>query len=340
LNCVGPYRFFGEAVVKAAIEGGAHHLDISGEPSYLEGMQLRYDVLAKEAGVYVIGACGWDSIPCEMGMQFARRHFDGTLNDMELVVKVKAGPKGLKVHFGTFHSLIYGIGHRNELKPIRQQLFDKPIPRSSYKLKPRSVLFHHEGANGWCLPFMGADKPVAQRTQYFNYNVRGWKPVQLQTYIKFSSLPNAVGMLLWGIFFGITASFACGRRLLEKYPKIFTMGLFSHEGPTREQMEGSQFTTYLFGRGWLGKKNLKPEEEPAEPPKDKIVCKVIGPDPGYLATSTFLVACAMTLAEESSALPPGGGVMTPGAAFANTQKLIERLQSRGITFSATTIAST
>ncbi|KAG9465562.1 hypothetical protein GDO78_018090 [Eleutherodactylus coqui] len=32
LDCVGPYRFYGEAVVKACIENGAHFLDISGEP--------------------------------------------------------------------------------------------------------------------------------------------------------------------------------------------------------------------------------------------------------------------------------------------------------------------
>ena len=42
LNCVGPYRFYGESVVEACVEAGAHHLDISGEPQYLEKMQLKY----------------------------------------------------------------------------------------------------------------------------------------------------------------------------------------------------------------------------------------------------------------------------------------------------------
>jgi len=32
LNCCGPFRFFGEAVVKACVQNGAHHVDISGEP--------------------------------------------------------------------------------------------------------------------------------------------------------------------------------------------------------------------------------------------------------------------------------------------------------------------
>ena len=30
LNCVGPYRFYGEAVVAACVENGASCLDISG----------------------------------------------------------------------------------------------------------------------------------------------------------------------------------------------------------------------------------------------------------------------------------------------------------------------
>ena len=42
LNCVGPYRFYGESVVAACVEAGAHHLDISGEPQYLEKTQLKY----------------------------------------------------------------------------------------------------------------------------------------------------------------------------------------------------------------------------------------------------------------------------------------------------------
>lgn len=33
INVVGPYRLYGEAVVKAAVENGTSHIDISGEPA-------------------------------------------------------------------------------------------------------------------------------------------------------------------------------------------------------------------------------------------------------------------------------------------------------------------
>lgn len=32
LNCCGPYRFYGEQVVKACIANKTHHVDVSGEP--------------------------------------------------------------------------------------------------------------------------------------------------------------------------------------------------------------------------------------------------------------------------------------------------------------------
>ncbi|KAK5967588.1 hypothetical protein GCK32_020801, partial [Trichostrongylus colubriformis] len=48
LNAVGPYRLYGEVVVKAAVENGASHVDISGEPAFLEKMQMLYGEKAKE----------------------------------------------------------------------------------------------------------------------------------------------------------------------------------------------------------------------------------------------------------------------------------------------------
>lgn len=35
VNCCGPYRFFGEPVVKACVQASTHHVDVSGEPQVL-----------------------------------------------------------------------------------------------------------------------------------------------------------------------------------------------------------------------------------------------------------------------------------------------------------------
>lgn len=44
-------------------------------------MQLKYNEQAEEAGVYIISACGYDSIPNDMGTVFLQQQFGGnTLN--------------------------------------------------------------------------------------------------------------------------------------------------------------------------------------------------------------------------------------------------------------------
>ncbi|CAH1262532.1 SCCPDH [Branchiostoma lanceolatum] len=77
LNCVGPYRFFGEPVVKACVKNKAHHIDISGEPQYLESMQFKYDEEAKKKGVYIVQCCGFDSVPADLGVLYTVKNFPG-----------------------------------------------------------------------------------------------------------------------------------------------------------------------------------------------------------------------------------------------------------------------
>lgn len=87
VNCCGPYRFYGEPVVKACINAGTHHVDVSGEVQFIERMQLEYNDLAKEKGVYIISTCGFDSIPAEIGVLFFEKHFDGKNVDVEMVLR-------------------------------------------------------------------------------------------------------------------------------------------------------------------------------------------------------------------------------------------------------------
>uniref|UniRef100_A0A1B0B7A7 Saccharopine dehydrogenase NADP binding domain-containing protein n=1 Tax=Glossina palpalis gambiensis TaxID=67801 RepID=A0A1B0B7A7_9MUSC len=75
LNCCGPYNILGEPVVKACIDAGTHHVDITGEPQFIGNMLLKYNDLAKEKGVYIVYACGLESVPAELGVLFAEEHF-------------------------------------------------------------------------------------------------------------------------------------------------------------------------------------------------------------------------------------------------------------------------
>ena len=42
-------------------------------------MQVVYNAKAQEAGIYVLEACGVDSIPAEMGLLHAKQQFDGII---------------------------------------------------------------------------------------------------------------------------------------------------------------------------------------------------------------------------------------------------------------------
>ena len=46
-------------------------------------MQLDYNESARENKVYVVGACGFDSIPADMGTVFLEQQFDGQVNTIE-----------------------------------------------------------------------------------------------------------------------------------------------------------------------------------------------------------------------------------------------------------------
>ncbi|HVM96306.1 MAG TPA: saccharopine dehydrogenase NADP-binding domain-containing protein, partial [Candidatus Acidoferrales bacterium] len=53
INCVGPFVDHGEAVVRAAIEHGAHYLDTTGEQPFMKAM-LEHDEWARRQNVAVV----------------------------------------------------------------------------------------------------------------------------------------------------------------------------------------------------------------------------------------------------------------------------------------------
>ena len=73
LNCTGPYRFLGDAVVEACLTARTHYMDICGEPQFMESCFLKYNKLATDFGVLIIHACAFDSVPADLGVLFTSR---------------------------------------------------------------------------------------------------------------------------------------------------------------------------------------------------------------------------------------------------------------------------
>ncbi|KAI5101946.1 saccharopine dehydrogenase a [Silurus meridionalis] len=327
LNCVGPYRFYGEPVVKACVENGAHCVDISGEPQYLESMQLDYDGAAAEGGVYIIGSCGFDSIPADMGVIYTRDHFKGTLTAVESFLTASSGPEGGCIHDGTWQSAVYGLADRNKLNSLRKKFNHKPLAVVGTKIKRRGVLFYSNELQQYAIPFMGTDPSVVKRTQRYLSEEYQETPVQYGAYAGIGGISSVIKILFAGLIFSLLVKFSFGRSLLIKFPEFFSFGYFSKAGPTRKQMEGSSFRFAFFGEGYTE------GQDPSQgKPNAKIRTLVQGPEAGYVATPIAMVQAALTILNEPESLPKKGGVYTPGAAFARTT-LIERLEKHGIHFS-------
>ena len=334
-----PLRFHGEQVVKACLEAGAHHIDLSGEPQYLETIQLRYHEEAERKGVYIVGACGFDSIPADLGSMVLAQAMEGDVATIETYLKVTVPDvPGPMINYATWQSAIHGFSHASELAALRRELYPERLPRLQPRLSPRGNLHWSNVVGSWCLPFPGSDKSVMYRTQRYLYHRDGLRPAQMQCYVQVSSLPYCLLTITVGVIFGLLAKTQCGRNILEKYPGFCSFGAVGRDGVPEEKAAGTNFELRLVGQGW-GKKVTKGAAEKdgddmfkhEESPNKEVTVTVKGANIGYGSTSECLVQAALVILQEKDQMPSTGGVYPPGYAFASTS-LATRLTAHGVTF--------
>jgi len=337
LNCVGPYRFFGEQVVKACVEEGTSYVDVSGEPEFLENMQLKYHEEAEKKGIYIVGSCGFDSIPIDCGVTLLQQIFskaEGEMNSVETFMELDACGGTFKINHATWKSAIHGVANASNLKTIRKELYKKErtIPAPTHKLQKRGPIHYNPTKiiAGYYLPFPGSDASVVRRSQRHFYYKENIRPAQMSAYVKVGSRLNAVMLIFFALVFGVLAQFKRGQNFLDKWASWITFGYITNEGPKDEEMKNVKFTMYLIGKGWESKLT-SPDDKHTDTPNVTRSVKVCGTNPGYGATCVMLLHSALTILDESEKMPSKGGVYPPGAAFANTS-LIHRLNENGVTF--------
>lgn len=59
-----------------------------------------------------------------------------------------------------------------------------------------------------------------------------------------------------------------------QYPKVFSLGYVSHEGPTEEQLDNTTFIMTFYGEGW-SECGATPEEHTTKPNKTMITRVII-----------------------------------------------------------------
>lgn len=331
INTVGPFRYWGEPVVRACVEAGTDYLDVCGEPEFIERVELKYDEEAHNAGCYVASAMGFDSVPGDVGVLYTMSCFKppARCTLIESALTIRGGPSGFRGHFPTYESAVQGFASAGELRRLRKDAEQK---RGKVDLKvPGPKPPRQAGAafdprlNAWTFPFMGADASVIRRTM--QAAVRAGEPAANVSVV--FTLPSKWYMTLWqgfGAAFQYLAVRPWGRNLLLKYPGLFSYGMFTHAGPSEQQMAETTFCFTNIARGY----SQGGPQSPGEEPDLEMTTRISGPEPGYIACSIFVVQAAITLLEERDRLPLPG-VHTPASLLRGTT-YIQRLQRRGIKF--------
>ncbi len=332
LNCVGPYRFLGKAVVEACLEVGTHYLDICGEPQFLEDMFLQFQDIAVNKKVNIIHSCAFDSVPADLGCLFTQRLFEeNCCESIESFLSIDC-PKGLVGHYTTFECAVHGISDSANLKQIRKNIDSKYNPPKMNhvgdKLKKKEGFFFEDRISKYSFPFMGADSAVV-RFSHRSLSLRKGLTTFPQ-YGAYATVNNWLWMtvtaVVGGVFF-MLASFDFGKNLLLNFPEFFTLGVFSHEGPNQEQLDNTFFTMEFFAQGYSSKQLINDNNKPDK----KVKVMISGPEPGYVATPAIFIALTLLLIENiNSEKFPKGGVMTPSSAFYDLPEVFDKLKNAGL----------
>ncbi|XP_032673153.1 saccharopine dehydrogenase-like oxidoreductase [Odontomachus brunneus] len=330
VNCCGPYRLYGEPVVKTCIATHTHHVDVSGEPWFIESMQLLYNKAAQEAGVYIVSACGYDSIPVDLGIIFAQRKFGGEINSVETYVEFKGPKTGPMINYGTWESAVYGLAQWNELRGLRAKLYPKKLPEFTPKLESRGMMHKSDIVKGWSTLFLGSDRSVAMCTQRFLYEKYNERPAQVRTYLRLESFFTLMTFFIVGMIFWLMVRTSFTRKLLLKYPTLFSGGAVGHGNMTHKS-ESARSSITFRALGW-SEKLANPTDKHTDPPNKELITKLNDVvDPAYRVTCTTLVLSAIMILKEADKMPDNGGVLSPGAAFGKTS-LIEEMDKNDIKF--------
>jgi short subunit dehydrogenase-like uncharacterized protein len=320
LTTVGPYAKYGSLLVASCVENGTDYCDLAGETQWIRKMIDTHQTKAEETGARIIHACGFDSIPSDMGVFYmqeeARKKYQKPLKKIQLFVKaMKGGASG-----GTIASI---------LNVIAEGRADRDIARTvshPYGLNPNDKK-------------TGPDKRD-QASIIYNYELDCWTAPFFMASIntRIVRRSNALMNFNYGEDFSYTESTICGKKASGWIKAIFltlTLGLFllgsanritrkyfiekllpkPGQGPNKEQRNNGFFKLIMLGRTKDG---------------ERLSIEVTGDrDPGYGSTSKILSETAVCLASDK--IDRKGGIWTPASALGG--KLLSRLQTNaGMTF--------
>ncbi|WP_411091994.1 saccharopine dehydrogenase family protein [Streptomyces sp. 049-1] len=297
---VGPYVQYGDALAAACADSGTDYLDLTGEPEFVDLTYVRHDARARETGARLVHACGFDSIPHDLGVYFTVRQLpEGVPLTVDGFVSVDATFSG-----GTFASALGQFARGRQLRAAAvERRRHEPRLVGRRAVTPTGAPRFAGEVGAWALPLPTIDAQVVRRSA--KALDRYGPDFRYRHYAAVRRLPVAVGGVAAVGALLAAAQVPPARRWLSGRLK-------PGEGPSAEKRARSWFSVRFVGEGG-GR---------------KVYTEVAGGDPGYDETAKMFAEAALCLALDE--LPPTSGQVTTAVAMGDA--LTERLVAAGIRF--------
>ncbi len=292
---VGPYLRYGEPLVAACAEAGTDYLDLTGEPEFVDRMYVAHHATAERTGARLVHACGFDSVPHDLGAYFTVQQFSG---ESPITLRGVVRARGM-FSGGTFHSAMDAMARMREARAAasaRRRLEGRPSgERSSRAVAGKP---HRDSDLGyWLLPLPTIDPLVVARS---GAALPAYGPkFRYSHYAGTKSLHYAAGGAAAVAALGLAAQVGPIREQIKKR-------IQSGDGPDEGRRAKAWFTVDFVG----------------ESDGRTLHTQVSGGDPGYGETAKMLAESAMCLALDDN--PETAGQVTTAVAMGDA--LTDRLQ--------------
>ncbi len=336
VTTVGPYVKYGVPLAAACAENGTHYCDLTGEVLFVHRSIAANHEAAQRTGARIIHACGFDSIPSDLGVWLtaqAARDDGAELGRTHLAVRsMKGGFSG-----GTIDSARTQVDELKTDKAACRVVGDpwalaeggrpeRPASGTASAASPKrgglgglldtvtkASPVKRDADNGhFTGPFVMAafnTRIVARSASLLGYG-DGFRYAEYSDYgagpvgaVTAGGMSVALGAGLAGFAFGPT------RALLDRVlPK-------PGEGPSEEAQAKGRFRMEVTAQATNGARYRTTVAAPY--------------DPGYSGTAVMLGQAALSLVEDGDRLPDAAGVLTPATALG--APLVDRLRAHRFT---------
>ncbi|CAO3590643.1 unnamed protein product [Absidia cylindrospora] len=320
ISTVGPFINYGTPLVEACLRQKTHYVDITGEYNWIKQLIDKYHDQAQSDNIMIVPACGFDSVPSDLGtfmvVDYLRKQHNLDTAETKLsLVNVNGGVSG-----GTIQTMIQSLGDKtlsatDNLDPYllaSQRGQDKPYVPCLYRdydfggkwqaFFVMSVVNEKVVHRSWSL-YGERGQSYGKLFKYRESMVMRFLPAFLLTSVLLTMMPLATLLFKFGFL----------RRMASN---ILPAG---GSGPDREKREQGFFEMQVVATA---------DTEPYDPAvRARGIVKGFR-DPGYGDTCRMVTESALCIVKSLDTLPgKQGGILTPASAFG--QVLIERLTHNG-----------